>query len=103
MSDEQEPGGTVTKQQTETVVSNRAPKRDWTPVILAAVVLIGFFVVLQYLMGSEVPASSRDIVLQMVETLKNIAIMCVSYFVGTTAQGAKKTELIAKGGPVDPH
>lgn len=104
MSDEQEEaGGTVTKQQTETVASNRAAKRDWTPVILAAVVLLGFFAVLRYLMSSEVPTSSRDIVLQMVETLKNIVIMCVSYFVGTTVGSAKKTELIAKGGPVDPH
>jgi uncharacterized membrane protein len=90
MSEEQQPDSGQAK----------LPKRDWAPLVLAGIILAVFFSVLEYLLRGEVPDSSRDIVLQMVETLKNVTIMVVSYFVGTTAQGARKTELLGKAEPV---
>lgn len=78
-------------------------KREWAPIALAAVVLIMFFAVMEYLLRGEVPQSSHDIVLQMIETLKNITIMVVSFFVGTTAASERKTDIIAKANPVEPH
>lgn len=77
--------------------------RDWAPLILAFVIMGCFISVLEYLIRGEIHPSTRDVVLQMVETLKNITIMVVSYFVGTTAASERKTELIAKANPVDPH
>lgn len=75
-------------------------KPIWVPMVLAAIVLGIFTAVLEYLLRGEIHASTRDIVLQMVETLKNITIMVVSYFVGTTAASERKTDIIAQSPPV---
>lgn len=77
-------------------------KHDWPPLVLTAVVMASFISVLEYLLRGEIHPSSRDIVLQMIETLKNITIMTVSYFVGTTAGSKRKTDLIAQANPVNP-
>lgn len=79
------------------------PKKSrpgWAPLVLAAIVLAVFTTVLEYLLRGQIHASTRDIVLQMVETLKNITIMVVSYFVGTTAASERKTDIIAQSPPV---
>lgn len=74
----------------------KKPRPGWAPLVLAAIVLAVFTAVLEYLLRGEIHASTRDIVLQMVETLKNITIMVVSYFVGTTAASERKTDIIAQ-------
>ena len=76
--------------------SLKKPRPGWAPLVLAAIVLAVFTAVLEYLLRGEIHASTRDIVLQMVETLKNITIMVVSYFVGTTAASERKTDIIAQ-------
>lgn len=91
----------MSEDKTESTQKKARP--GWAPVVLAAIVLAVFTAVLEYLLRGEIHSSTRDIVLQMVETLKNITIMVVSYFVGTTAASERKTELIAKANPVDPH
>lgn len=80
--------------------AQKKTKPVWAPMILAAIVLAVFTAVLEYLLRGEIHASTRDIVLQMVETLKNITIMVVSYFVGTTAASERKTDIIAQSPPV---
>jgi hypothetical protein len=77
--------------------------RDWAPILLACIIMGAFISVLEYLLRGEIHQSTRDIVLQMIETLKNITIMVVSYFVGTTAGSEEKTKMIAKAGAIDPH
>lgn len=81
-------------------VVQKKPRPGWAPVVLAAIVLAVFTAVLEYLLRGEIHSSTRDIVLQMVETLKNITIMVVSYFVGTTAASERKTDIIAQSPPV---
>lgn len=76
--------------------AQKKPRPGWAPVVLAAIVLAVFTAVLEYLLRGEIHSSTRDIVLQMVETLKNITIMVVSYFVGTTAASERKTDIIAQ-------
>lgn len=80
--------------------AQKKTKPVWAPMILAAIVLAVFTAVLEYLLRGQIHASTRDIVLQMVETLKNITIMVVSYFVGTTAASERKTDIIAQSPPV---
>lgn len=79
-----------------TDLSQKKARAGWAPLVLAAIVLAVFTAVLEYLLRGEIHASTRDIVLQMVETLKNITIMVVSYFVGTTAASERKTDIIAQ-------
>ncbi len=83
-----------------TDISQKKARPSWAPLVLAAIVLAVFTAVLEYLLRGEIDPSTRDIVLQMVETLKNITIMVVSYFVGTTAASERKTDIIAQSPPV---
>ena len=76
--------------------AQKKQRPGWAPVVLAAIILAVFTAVLEYLLRGEIHSSTRDIVLQMVETLKNITIMVVSYFVGTTAASERKTDIIAQ-------
>lgn len=76
--------------------TQKKPRPGWAPLVLAAIVLAVFTAVLEYLLRGQIHSSTRDIVLQMVETLKNITIMVVSYFVGTTAASERKTDIIAQ-------
>lgn len=84
----------MSEESTEPAQKKARP--GWAPVVLAAIVLAVFTAVLEYLLRGEIHSSTRDIVLQMVETLKNITIMVVSYFVGTTAASERKTDIIAQ-------
>ena len=103
MSDEDSVGRTIVEQKSATIIPSGGGKRDWTPAILTGLIMGGFFYVLHYLMNEKVAPESREIVLQMIETLKNIVIMCVGYYFGTTQGSEKKADLLAKAGPVDPH
>ena len=84
----------MSEERTESAPNKARP--GWAPVVLAAIVLAVFTAVLEYLLRGQIDPSVRDIVLQMVETLKNITIMVVSYFVGTTAASDRKTDIIAQ-------
>lgn len=85
----------MSSESTETAPQKKS-RPSWAPVVLAAIVLAIFTAVLEYLLREKIDPSTRDIVLQMVETLKNITIMVVSYFVGTTAASERKTDIIAQ-------
>ena len=84
--------------------SSVPPKRrrwDFAPILLAVVITGGYFAALVFVLTQPVPKDSERIIDMMLGTLTTVWIMAVSYFFGTTANSAKKTELIAKGGPVD--
>lgn len=80
------------------------PKRKWNvaPILLAVVITIGYFAALVFVLTQPVPKDSERIIDMMLGTLTTVWIMAVSYFFGTTAGSAQKTELLAKAGPVEP-
>lgn len=81
----------------------RKIRRDYAPVILATILTIGYFCVLTYVLTQPIPKDSERIVDMMIGSLLTQWIVAMGYFFNTTAGSAKKTELLAKSGPVDPH
>ena len=81
-----------------------APRRRWdlAPMLLAVVITSGYFAALVFVLTQPVPKESERIIDMMLGTLTTVWIMAVSYFFGTTAGSAQKTELLAKSGPVEP-
>lgn len=79
----------------------RKRKWDLAPILLAIVITIGYFAALVFVLTQPVPKESERIIDMMLGTLTTVWIMAVSYFFGTTASSEKKTELIAKAGPVE--
>lgn len=80
------------------------PKRrkwDLAPIMLAIVITGGYFAALVFVLTQAIPKESERIVDMMIGSLMTQWGVAMAYFFGTTAGSAKKTELIAKAGPVD--
>ncbi|MEI6473040.1 MAG: hypothetical protein WCO20_10405, partial [Holophagaceae bacterium] len=71
--------------------------QDWTPKSLAVAITLGFFALLVFLMRREPPAGSRDILNIMLGSLGSAWIGVVSYYFGSSAGSARKTELMSPG------
>ena len=67
---------------------------DWTPKVLGLIITAGFFGLLYYLLRHEPPAGSRDILNIMLGSLGSAWIGVVTYYFGSSAGSARKTELM---------
>lgn len=69
--------------------------------VLAIVIVLGFFACVAYLIRFGKPENSSDAMLLMLGSLSGAFGATVSYFFGTTANSARKTELLAASAPAD--
>lgn len=69
--------------------------QDWTPKVLGLAITLGFFGLLYYLLRREPPAGSRDILNIMLGSLGSAWIGVVTYYFGSSAGSARKTELMS--------
>lgn len=68
--------------------------KDWTPKALAIGITLGFFGLLAFLLRTEPPAGSRDILNIMLGSLGSAWIGVVTYYFGSSAGSDRKTELM---------
>lgn len=73
--------------------------QDWTPRVLACAITLGFFTVLTLMMRNELPKEGRDALLIMLGALGTSWTAVVSYYFGSTAGSARKTELLGQSAP----
>lgn len=69
--------------------------QDWTPKVLGLAITLGFFGLLYYLLKHEPPTGSRDILNIMLGSLGSAWIGVVTYYFGSSAGSARKTELMS--------
>jgi len=67
-----------------------------TPAVLTIVTTVGFFGILAWLIRHGLPDSGRDAVLIMLGTLGTAWTGCVTYYVGSSAGSARKTEAMER-------
>jgi hypothetical protein len=77
-------------------IANKSP----VPAMLTAAVIGAFFVTLVMLFQQDVPFTNRDIVVYMIGQLSGGFTSALAYWLGTTRDSGRKTELIAQSGPV---
>lgn len=75
--------------------------RDRLPAILAMFITCGFFSVLFLAFTRGVNEQSRDLLNIMIGTLGTAWVSVVSYYFGSSAGSAAKTELLAKSQPIE--
>ena len=106
MSDDEQAGGTVTQQQSTTVIHGRAKwyeRFQWPQLILTLIVSAMVWFALYVVLIRAVPESNLRIADIMLGYLMGIFSTVCAYWVGTTKASDDKTSLLAKSPPVDPH
>lgn len=68
---------------------------DWTPSVLGALVILGFFVVLGSMVAKKLPAGAETEFSIMLGALATMTAAVVNYFFGSSAGSREKTRLIA--------
>jgi len=75
--------------------------RSYVPAILAIAVTIGFFGLLTLTAFHAAPAGSEKILDVMTGSLGTAWIMIVTFYFGSSAGSARKTELLAQSPPIE--
>lgn len=73
--------------------------RDITPRLLAAGVTIGFFGILLFMLLKDIPAAAHDVLMVMIGSLGTAWTAIISYYFGSSAGSAEKTQLLAHSTP----
>ncbi len=68
---------------------------DWTPSVLGALVILGFFVVMGVMVAKKLPAGAETEFSIMLGALATMTAAVVNYFFGSSAGSREKTRLIA--------
>jgi hypothetical protein len=68
---------------------------DWTPSVLGAFVILGFFLVLAFMVANKLPPGAKTEFSIMLGALATMTAAVVNYFFGSSAGSREKTRLIA--------
>lgn len=67
--------------------------KDWTPNVLGAIVVLGFFAVQWYLLDHVIDGEQKDYILRTLGTLDALLVMVFQYFFGSS-RGSKEKDAI---------
>lgn len=79
----------------------QAKMDDWTPSVLGALIILGFFVVLGVMVAKKLPVGAETEFSIMLGALATMTAAVVNYFFGSSVGSREKTRLIAWPVPED--
>lgn len=81
----------------EVDVTKATGKLNIAMYFLAAVIVVGFFTLIYYLMKSAIPAGNKDVAIMLFGTLSTSFGLVVGYFFGSSKSSSDKTAFMAQG------
>lgn len=69
---------------------------DWTPRVLAALIVLGYAVVQWWLLAHVIAPEMREIVMRSLGVLDAALGMCLTYYFGSSSGSREKTETMAR-------
>lgn len=90
-------------QQSPTATPRRRPHTDWPPLAFAGILTTAYVGIVVSLLFIKVPEGAESVVVPLVNRLGDVFMMAMAYLYVTTAASNRKTDLLAKAGPIDPH
>ena len=66
--------------------------KDWTPRILAAIVVGGWIVVQMYLLRHVIEPTMRELIFRVLGTLDSALMLVLSYYFGSSSSSQQKTD-----------
>lgn len=69
--------------------------KNAAPIMFGMIIVLGFFYVVHTLLTHEYPPANKDPLFSLLETLKNILIMAIGWFFGSSASTKAKDETIS--------
>lgn len=70
--------------------------KNAAPIIFGLIIFGLLSYSLQILTHTEIPAANRDLIIQIIETIKNAALIVVGFLYGTSASEKAKSETISQ-------
>jgi hypothetical protein len=70
--------------------------KDWTPRILAAIIVLGWLGIQWFLLTQPLQAGSTDLIARLLSTLDNALMLVLGYYYGTSAGSADKNAMLSK-------
>jgi hypothetical protein len=71
--------------------------RDWTPKVLAVIIVGGYAFVQYFLLTRVLPVDSREIIMRSLGTMDMALGMMLAYYFGSSSSSARKTEIMNGG------
>jgi hypothetical protein len=90
-------GDTKSARGREVEITKATGKLNVAMYLLAAVIVVGFFVLIYYLMKTAIPAGNKDVAIMLFGTLSTSFGLVVGYFFGSSKSSADKTSFMAQG------
>ncbi|MEL7487953.1 MAG: hypothetical protein AAGJ87_12145 [Pseudomonadota bacterium] len=83
----------------ESARRRQAAMRDWTPSVLGALIILGFFVVLAAMLSQTLPPGAETEFSIMLGALATMTAAVVNYFFGSSAGSKEKNRLLSRATP----
>ena len=73
-----------------------ANPKDWVPNALAACLLVGLLALTWFLLGSEVPAGNKEIIINLMGVLEGALVTVFTFFFGSSRSSDEKSKVLGR-------
>lgn len=81
-------------QDRDSARTRQVSMRDWTPNVLAGLVILGYGAIQYLVLTQQLPVENTDIILRTLGTLDVVMVTVIAYFFGSSRGSKEKTRLM---------